>query len=229
MENNWTRCYSRKIIRCNYLSALKILGAFFIGCTWGRLTKPERSEVAHKVDSGLSPTGHQPQCQEVSSGQHRPGWALPTQGRPEGRRAPVPSIVELNVWAGVTWITGTFSRGGLQSGVERGRTPWGLWEGRGRAQRSHSEQTVDQEEAKVELDLVFRGAGLHGEVAVGRHGDKVVLLGFLVWVHDHAVPADCLAAEVHHVHLGGKDQWDRINHSHRRCMNKCVWVYVWLF
>lgn len=76
----------------------------------------------------------------------------------------------------------------------------GLWEHRGRAQGGHPQQTVDEEEAEVELDLVSRGAGLHGEVAVSPHGHKVILLRFLVRVDDHAVTPDGLSTEVHHVH-----------------------------
>lgn len=49
------------------------------------LTQSEGGEVPHKVDSGLSPPGHQPQGQVVSCGQHRPGRALSTKRRPEGR------------------------------------------------------------------------------------------------------------------------------------------------
>lgn len=99
----------------------------------------------------------------------------------------------------MTWVPRALPRGGLQPGVERGGAARGLGEGGGRAQRGHSQQTVDQEEAEVELDLVFRGAGLHGEVAVGPHGHKVVLLGFLVRIDDHSVTPDGLATEVHHI------------------------------
>lgn len=52
----------------------------------------------------------------------------------------------------------------------------------------------------MELDLVFRRAALHGEVAVSPHGHKVVLLRFLVRVDNHAVTLDRLATEVHHIH-----------------------------
>lgn len=168
------------------------------------LTQSEGGEVPHKVHSGLSPPGHQPQGQVVPRGQHRPGGALPTKRRPEGRRAPVPSVVELNVRAGVTRVPRAFAGGGLQSGIERGGATRGFRKERGRTQGGHAEQTVDQEEAEVELDLVFRGVGLHGEVAVGPHDHKVVLLGFLVRVDDHAVTPDRLTAEVHHVRWHGK-------------------------
>lgn len=100
----------------------------------------------------------------------------------------------------MTRVARTGTRSGLQPWVKRCRATWGLGEGGGGTQRSHSEQTVDQEEAEVELDLVLWGTGLHGEVAIGPHGHKVVLLGFLVGVDDHAIVPDCLATEVHHVH-----------------------------
>lgn len=77
---------------------------------------------------------------------------------------------------------------------------WGLGEDGGGTQRSHSEQTVDQKEAEVELDLVFWGTGLHGQVTISPHRYKVVLLRFLVGVDDHAIVPDCLATEVHDVH-----------------------------
>ena len=54
----------------------------------------------------------------------------------------------------------------------------------------------------MELDLVFRGTGLHGEVAVCPHGHKVVLLGLQVGVDNHAVTPDYLSTKVHHVHWG---------------------------
>lgn len=164
------------------------------------LTQSEGGEVPHKVHSGLSPPGHQPEGQVVSRGQHGPGQALPAERRAERRRAPVPPIVELNVRTSMTWVTCAFSGRGLQSGVERGGVARGLGEEGGRAQRGHPQQTVDQEEAEVELDFVLGRDGLHGEVAVGAHRHKVVLLGFLVRVDDHAVASDHLAAEVHHVH-----------------------------
>lgn len=163
------------------------------------LTQPEGGEVAHKVDSGLRPPGHQPQGQVVSGGQHRPGRALPAQRRPERRGALVLPVVELNVRAGVARIRRAPAGGRLRLVLEGGGAPRGLRKSRGRAQRGHSEQTVDQEEAEVELDLVFGGTGLHGEVAVGPHGDKVVLLGLLVRVDDHAITPDRLATEVHDV------------------------------
>ncbi|TNN88215.1 hypothetical protein EYF80_001431 [Liparis tanakae] len=74
---------------------------------------PNGREVAHEVDAGLSPPGHQPQGQVVPRGQHRPGHALPTKRGPEGRRVPVPSIIELNVRAGMTRVPRAFARGGL--------------------------------------------------------------------------------------------------------------------
>lgn len=100
----------------------------------------------------------------------------------------------------MTRVSQIFARGGLKSRVERGGATRRFWEERGGAQRSHSEQAVDQEEAKVELNFVFRGDGLHGEVTVGPHGHKVVLLGFLVRVDNHAVTTDCLTTEIHHIH-----------------------------
>lgn len=102
------------------------------------LPQSEGGEVPHKVDPGLSPPCHQPQGQVVSCGQHWPRQTLPTKRRPKGRRTPVPSIIELNVWASMTRVPRALTRGGLQSRVERSRAPRRLWEDRGGAQRGHS-------------------------------------------------------------------------------------------
>lgn len=167
--------------------------------------------MAHEVHPGLGAPGHQPQGEIVPRGQDGPGDGLPTQRGPDGRGRLVLPVVELDEGPGVAGVPGPVPVPGRGlgphpgvGGVGQGEVPPGLGEQRVGAEqrvahRGLPQQAVHQEEAEVELNLVLGGGGLHCEVAVRPHGDKVVLPGIPVGVDDHAVVSDGLAAEVHEV------------------------------